>query len=207
MGEKLPGAKIVRSAATWIVLQWTWVALIVVLAIFAWVVSLLLSFLSDANPSVAAPVIAGLFAVFSLMFTYWRDRSRSIREAHRDKKIEIYTKFAQIISALMSENARKNLNPSRKQKSFMESAKFFDEMIELKTGIIFYGSADVVQAFNAFQHNPDSAGTSARNMIVLIDNVIRAMREDIGLSNAGLGPGELQSIFITDFDESMSSSS
>lgn len=150
---------------------------------------------SEADKSVQASIIAALVAVTSLIFTYWKERTRSIKEAHREKKIEIYQIFFDLIFEVQN-NMRKNPDLNEK---LLQSEEFFENMMELKKGIISYGSPHVINAFAQWQlHSGDDVSNDSSKPLRDIGNVLLAMRKDIGLSNWGLDNLSIHQINVTD---------
>jgi hypothetical protein len=167
--------------------------LIVLGAVAVWLVILSARVFSDANASTQAAIIAGLVGVFSLLFTYWKERTRALKEAHRDKKIEVYSKFYDLIFGILE----------RIKESKLEQAAIEEEMskawFDISRGILFYGSPAVVAAFTNFktQDNPDGSEDSISAMRN-IGRILLAMRDDIGLSNRGLDEMSIHQIYVKD---------
>lgn len=142
---------------------------------------------SGANPTTQAALLAGLVAVFSLIFTYWKERSRSLKEAHRDKKIEVYSKFYELMfGVLAGVNSGKRPSESDLAEAFFEISK----------GVLFYGAPPVVSALADFKrvHSTSDPIEAMRRA----GRILLAMREDIGLSNRGLNELSVHQLFVKD---------
>jgi hypothetical protein len=161
------------------------VAAILLLVFF---VKLLLAF-SDLEKEIKVPIIAGFFALLVVAFTYLRENYLKRQEAHRAKKIEIYTVFFEMIGRVTKDTHAK------RDSSFVSSSEFVDQMLDLKKNLMFYGSPAVLKAFNEFQNKSGASQTSLQ-MIDRIGNLLLAMRKDVGLSNLGLSVRELNQIII-----------
>ncbi|MCA0432131.1 MAG: hypothetical protein LCH46_02610 [Proteobacteria bacterium] len=170
----------------WTIVAVGFCALLVIIAIL-W----LLSSFNGFEKETKVPFIGGFFAVLVVVLTYVRENSLKRQEAHRIKKIEIYSTFYD----MMFEIIKNNKNPE-KQEKYLKSSELIDTMFALKKGIMFYGSPAVVNAFNEFQGNAQDS--SALKMVEKIGNVIIAMRRDIGLSNFGLDGADILQTIITD---------
>ena len=146
-----------------------------------------------ANASVQASIIAALFGIVSLVFAYWSERARAVREAHRDKKIEVYTIFYDFIFNLLK-NVKNGDNVDLENDPEFQS-KWFD----LTRGVLFYGSPNVVQAFAGFR-DPNMTKDNPDPTLVLrkIGRILLSMRADIGLSNSGLDELSIHQIYVTD---------
>jgi hypothetical protein len=102
--------------------------------------------------------------------------------------MEIYKRFM--------EKAVVGLLKASKEKKF-ETPEFQNELEELFfsfTGdVIVWGSPAVIRAYTAFRN------TGANPEVVLrIDDLMQAMRKDLGNSNWTLNRGDLIKLFITD---------
>ncbi|WEK50918.1 MAG: hypothetical protein P0Y66_02225 [Candidatus Kaistia colombiensis] len=160
----------------------------------AWLAYTFLTSLSASDATVQSAIIAGLFALVLLVFTYWTEQSKSRREAHRDKKIEAYSVFFDIIFQLIDAE-----RPDGSKKINMESDEFRKEMIRLKRNIMFYGSPGVLNAFTDWLKSSSASHESTPEKIFRrIGRILLAMRRDIGLSNFGLNELTIHQIYLTD---------
>jgi hypothetical protein len=142
-----------------------------------------------ADKSIQASIVAGTFAVFGLLFTYWKERSRAIKEAHRDKKIAAYTIFYEIVFDV--------LKRSKTQKVELENDQNFqDQWFELNKAIIFYGSPSVLKALVKFK--TPQLNVAPTDAIKHVGDVFLAMRSDIGLSNSGLDNLTIHQIYMNE---------
>ena len=155
-----------------------------------------LSIFVTIDKSVQASIIAGAVALISVILTFLKERNRSIREAHREKKVEIYSIFSDmIINVIIMSRKKGNVSDT-----FYSSQEFLDRMFEMKKGLMFYGSPKVLNNFCAWQlySEADHKIDSPTRMIELVGDVILAMRSDIGLSNRGLNSLSIQQLIITE---------
>jgi len=156
-----------------------------------WITYWILEVFLKADKSIQASIIAGLVALFSVIFTYWKEKTRSISEAHREKKIEIYKIFFDEIF-----EATNNMRLGR-EVDLSSSEDFMTRTLELKKGLMSYGSPKVINSFAKWQLVSSEAGDSASSLRGVGD-VILAMREDIGLSNRGLDSLTIHQININE---------
>jgi multisubunit Na+/H+ antiporter MnhG subunit len=119
-------------------------------------------------------------------------REREIDESHRQKKVEIYNGFIQLISSYMqggnSDNKKKTPN---KQKTLDETEKFTN-------GILLWGGPEVITAYLNYRVE-NEYGTE--RMFRAIDRLLMALRSDIGLSNVGLDNYETIQVYLKDPNE------
>lgn len=107
-------------------------------------------------------------------------RKREIENAHRDKKTKIYFSFIKLVERLMlAQKSEVDLEP-------LTNSELVTKMIEFKSECLLWGSEEVLQALVKFQ---STSATNPTPKVVLrsIDPLYRAMRNDIGLKNSGLG--------------------
>lgn len=152
----------------------------------------IISNLSQINPSVLAAIIGAMATVFVgiivVLITQHQTKLREIAEAHREKKVEIYNKFLNIITNLL-----KGANENIKCEPISQE-DLIEYLVEYKREILLWGSPKVIKA----QLHYESVSGNTRQMFYAIDNLYRAIREDIGLSNKGLEPLDLFKLFLKD---------
>lgn len=70
-------------------------------------------------------------------------------------------------------------------------------MVNFKTEILLWGSPKVIKAQLEFEKISGAGG----DVFVAVNDLYKAIREDIGLSNAGLNDLELVKLFLKNPDE------
>ncbi|MDC2889118.1 hypothetical protein [Psychrosphaera algicola] len=85
---------------------------------------------------------------------------------------------------------------NQKQKESATKA-LIDYLVKFKTNIILWGSPKVLIAQAEFEQQSKVSG----NIFLAIDNLYRAIREDIGLSNSGLPSLHLVKMYLSDPEE------
>jgi len=168
-------------------------ALIAAVLYALWVsASFFVSSLAAADSKIAAAIIAAMTTVFvgitAVIITQRQTKLREIEEAHRKKKVEIYQKYLETVISLI---AGENENVTMKAPSEQE---LIDYLVGFKTEILLWGSPKVIKAQLAFEITSASGG----DVFVAVDNIYKAIREDIGLSNSGLNNLELIKLFLKD---------
>jgi len=169
------------------------IGLIIGAGYLAWIVlARLLMFLESANPSVSAAVVGAMATVLvgvgGALYTQAQIKKREIEEAHRERKVELYKGFLDMVSKMMAEQ---NENVSLKPPSPQELVDF---MVEFKTNVVLWGSPKVINAQLNFQKVSESGG----NVLFAVDELYKAIREDIGLSNKGLDKRQLVKMYLRD---------
>lgn len=166
------------------------VAIVLFVGLALWLFSAFWATYREADASVQAAIIAGAVAFITGLLAYWRERSVAIREAHRDKKIEVYSKFYDVMFSIMEQSR------SSSKKDLSQDKKFQDNWMAISRGVLFYGSPQVVSAFTEFK----SEGNVSDPLDILrrVGRILLAMRSDIGLSNWGLSELSVHQIYVKD---------
>ena len=155
----------------------------------------LLTFLESANPSVSAAIVGAMATVLvgvgGALYTQSQIKKREIEEAHRARKVEIYKEFLDIAARMMAEG---NENVSLKPPSQQELVDF---LVGFKTNVVLWGSPKVINAQLNFQKVSSEGG----HVLKAVDQLYKAIREDIGLSNRGLEKHQLVKMYLSNPDE------
>ncbi len=164
-------------------------------------------FISRANPTVGAAIIAATGTVLISVFTLvWNRRSERLKEIEqrryeielqiREKKLPIYGELVAFFFKII--NASKTGNTITEK----EMNDFFVQFTE-KT--VVWGSDSFLQAFSTFRDGAILQAQATTNqqsnpltLMVNFENLLYAVRIDYGHTNKGLGPGDLLALFIND---------
>lgn len=171
----------------------------ILIASFLYVVWVAISFfvssLASADPKISAAIIGAMTTIFvgvaAVIITQRQTKLREIEEAHREKKVEIYQKFmGMVVSLIAGQNKRVTIEVPTEQ-------ELIDYFVNFKAEILLWGSPKVIKSQLEFEKTSNSGG----DVLMAVNNLYKAIREDIGLSNAGLNGLELVKIFLKDPDE------
>lgn len=159
-------------------------------------ISFFIDSLISTNSKISAVIIGAmttiLVGITVTIITQRQIKLREIAEAHRKKKVEIYQKFISIVSLLIvSKNDQVTMKAPTEQ-------ELIDYMVNFQTDILLWGSPKVIKAQLEFKRV--SAG-SGGNILMAVNNLYKAIREDIGLSNTGLNNLELVKLYLKDPSE------
>lgn len=165
---------------------------------FIWsVIANFFAFLSETNVNVAAAIIAGsatvLTGIVAVILGQFFARGREIAEAHRAKKTEIYAGFLQqMIHFLRKLIDDDSFDPQQNP----EMEEFF---FNFKRDVLLWASPKVVRVWLEFQNSDGE--THGGQTLIAMDNLIRAMRSDLGLRNGLLSKGALIKVLLSDPQE------
>jgi hypothetical protein len=165
-------------------------------AYLVWIIfSRLFLFLERANPSVSAAIVGAmatiLVGVGGVLYTQAQTKKREIEEAHRPKKVEIYKDFLHMVSRMMA-----NENPNISLEAPTEQ-ELLDYLVGFQTDLMLWGSPTVINSFLNFR----KISTSGGNVLFAVDDLYKAIRDDIGLSNSGLNKHQLIKMHLKEPDE------
>ena len=164
--------------------------LIAAIGFSIWKIVLILEALLIAvDPSVATAVIGSsttsLVSIGVALYTQTQIKKREIEEAHRSHKVEIYKELLHQLGELIF-NQRDSDAPQISE----DLVKFINKH---KTDVILWDSPKVVKAHLHFQ---EVSGMGTANVLLAVDELYKAIREDIGLSNKGLNKQELIKMYL-----------
>lgn len=148
------------------------------------------------DSKIAVPVMAAMITAFitlaATIITQRQTKLREREEAHRQKKIEIYQKFVNLITKLhIPENQRRLIKKPTED-------EIIKSLYEYKKDILLWGSANVIKTQLDFQ---TARPGDKKDILFLANEMYKSIREDIGLSNKGLNNNELIKLFLTNPEE------
>lgn len=172
------------------------IAFLIGIPVAAWFgVTTVLDWISSQESQVAGAIIAAGATVFAglgaVVFSQQRTKTREIAEAHRPKKIDLYTRFIKKVMHVIH-----NHDASRPKNALVadeELRKFFHDFT---TDLALWGSAGVIRAYGKFKRVSEATGSATT--VLAMDDLIRAMRKDLGHSDWLLQQGEVIKTFLRD---------
>jgi membrane protein implicated in regulation of membrane protease activity len=183
-----------QKRANWKQVLLSLFALSVLLAFFGGIVWAGWWVLATLSSETAAGIIAAaatvLVSVLTLVLSKRYEHQREIEQEHRKQKTPIYEDFiAQLFKVMMG---GKYGNAKVTEDELMI---FFSEFAQK---MLIWGSDKVVQQYVIYR----SGGTDdGLQHMIRLENLIYAIRADLGHKNAGLKQGDMFRLFINDFDE------
>jgi hypothetical protein len=158
-----------------------------------------LKFFSAFESEFAAALVATagtvLIGVVTLVLTQRESKRRDIREAHRAQKVEVYKRFMETAVVDVLRQSAEGIELSEKE--LVE--RYQDFFFTFTADLIVWGSPGVLQAFRRFRSA--AAAPEQQNALILMDEILREIRKDLGNSNWHITPGDLISTFLKDPEE------
>jgi len=158
-------------------------------------------FFLGLNSDVAQAIIAAVATFFAAVITLVYSKHYESREAERnrikDKKIPIYEEWISFFMKLALQG-----KDGAKQKKMTEEdmQKFF---IENTQKLMIWGSDQVVFEFSKWRlslTNSSSESSNSPNSLLIFEELLYAIRKDLGHENKNLSQGTLLSLFINDIN-------
>lgn len=157
-------------------------------------ISAILDKLNALNSDLGKAIIAGAVTVAAAIVTLvvgkvWEQKVK-IQQEIREKKIPVYEKQIETFFAVMF--AEKITGQATSQEDIQKAFLIFTEKL------IIWGSPDVIRAWSSFRLH-DVKNSKPTEHLLKLEMFIRAIRTDLGSSNATLPTGELMRLFVNDF--------
>ncbi len=153
----------------------------------------LISEINALDPNVVASLIVALAAVFGYLYNQRKSKLREISEAHRLQKVNLYKGFMDLIVDILMETKKEEFDKTHKEEL---SANLEKKFIDFTRDLILWGSPEVIKTFKKFRESSGLAPSP--KIIVFVDDILLAMRKDLGHSNFGLKKGDLIKLFLKD---------
>lgn len=155
-------------------------ALIVLVGAAGWIVYTSVT----KAPAVVAAVVTGFAALFGLFFQRYLEHQREDVRERRQRVAPIY-----------DELVHKFYDPSQLTEGDLK--QFFEALAQ---SLIVWGSEPVIQAFNRFRSAVTADDDGLGNLLAY-EELLYAIRTDLGNSSEKLGKGDLLRVYINDIDE------
>lgn len=151
---------------------------------------------SDLALVIVAAAATGIVSIVSVALSKAYETRANIWKDLRAKKTPVYEQIVEMLFKVMFADKLGDKRPTES-----ELLQFFAKTTEQ---ITIWGSDDLVKAFSEFK---TVAGTSENPVqaIFLFEDLLLAIRRDLGHRNKGLDRGSILRLFITDIDEQLTS--
>jgi hypothetical protein len=150
--------------------------------------------ITAASPEVTAAIVGAmatvLVGILAVLISQSHERKRSAEEAHRLKKVEMYQGFINMISRMIGARIEQLDLKEPEQKELVQF------LFKYKSEILLWGSPKVIKAQIEFE--AISSSGDHEKIFRAVNSMYAAIREDIGLSNAGLNKLELVKLSLND---------
>jgi hypothetical protein len=115
-----------------------------------------------------------------------REKHQELETAHREQMSPIYEQLVENLKDMGAFSSK----PEKEQREFFQ---------DLGTKLILHGPTPVINAWNAWSRAPSNPVVPAT--FVAWENLLRAIREDLGHDNSNLPRGDLLRLWINEDDD------
>ena len=163
----------------------------VLFRIIHFVIKGILSLNSSVSAAIIAAIATVIVSVVRIIYSQLKSKERDIAESHLPKKIELYKSFMDEAVVGILRLTKKKDGKSIDDKDVQKRIEDF--FFKFTGDVIVWGSPQVIKSYSEFRkigNNPE--------IILKVDDMLRAIRKDLGHSNRRIKRGDLISLFLTD---------
>jgi hypothetical protein len=161
---------------------------IAIVGLFAW------AFIEavQAEPAVVGAVATAVIGVAGVIWQQRQSEKARLREAHRDRMTPAYHA---LLKRVWQQAGQESQEPPEKVAEFMRDLK--------ARQLVLGAPREMIQAFNRWEREAKAAQEKGDNIALVFawEELLRAMRRDLGHDDSGLPRGELLRVFMDDIDE------
>lgn len=163
-----------------------------VVAGMAWLIWNIVRWVASLEPSYSGPTITAIVGFIGLIYAQWHSKSREIQQSHRPQKIEVYNGFFAILERFLKNPEEQKALEEGGEESLPDDLR--DQFWQLNKGLIVWASPVVIKSWLQFRKVTTTGGST----LLAMDNVLKAIRKDLGNSNFGLQIGDSVKVFLRD---------
>lgn len=138
-----------------------------------------------ANANVQASIIAGFVAVLAAVYSHTTANMREIKARQYINKKEACEAFLNFLN---------DVAVSGPQKKPVSEAQMLKNLFEFKKQLLSWGDKELIRAYDKYERSAGTTGT--KDIFMNIDDLMRAIRAELGHNDAGLQRGALVGIFL-----------
>lgn len=138
---------------------------------------------------IATAVSVIIVAIIGYFTNKSRDMRKSVEQAMRPKKLELYEEFITFFLLIMGKEGVVK-RPSQKE--------IMDFFVKSNPLIVTYGSNEVIEKWGKLRVTL-ADGEPEKNLF-LIEDLMQAIRKDLGHSKKGSARGDILRLFVNDID-------
>jgi multidrug transporter EmrE-like cation transporter len=188
-----------KVSTKWWQIILTFLILLIILIGVWFLIKFLWETFSNLHQEVAVAIIAGaatvLVSVFSIILGKYYERKREIDLELREKKIPMYEEFVNYFFRILLTD---KINKPISQKDILEFYGKFTQKL------MVWGSDEVIKKWSNYRRhsveNINDDTCSPRSMF-LFEDLLFAIRKDMGHKNKDVHKGELLGLFVNDIDK------
>lgn len=157
----------------------------------SFVIKYLQNMTSSLDAVVLVALITGIISLLNSFYSRYSDNRNKRREYLAAKREEPYSEFISLVYK-MTQN---------EESGFICNKEMLDEIRSFNSRLPLWGSSQVVKKWNSFRENSldENMKDSPEKTLILMEEVMNAMRKDLGVKS--VGRGNLLSFFINDIEK------
>ncbi len=176
------------------------VSLVVAAGLVVLIVTSILRALDAVQSQIATAIVAGsvtiALSVLGVVITKSYERRAALERDSRTKRIPVYEDFVGFVFRLFQQG-----KPHTKK---MTEAEMVKVLLECTQKLAVWSSDEVLREFGRFRTlavQQEKAVNPPDTVMFALEDLMFAIRRDLGYKNAGLRRGDLLRLFINDIDE------
>jgi len=158
---------------------------------------------TEARATILAALATPIVAIITVALTHVFSRRREIAAAQRDRKIAFYEEFLEEYFGFLS--ALSGKGKTQKAKTAKElKQKMVEHGAKTARKLMLWGGKDTIRAYLAMRTiaaSGQTEGVSGFEIIWKFDELLAAIRAELGHSRRSVAKGELLRLFINDIDD------
>jgi hypothetical protein len=156
---------------------------------------------SGINPTVGAGMVAAastvFVSVFSVLVAKKLEHRAVLQQQIREKKIPQYEEMIRFIFRIVF--AEKLGQP------LVTESEMVSQMAKFTENIVIWGSEDIVEAWYRFRQVSSESNEPGVQVIFEVEQLLLAIRKDLGHSNKNLSRGKIIGLFVNDVAQHLGS--
>jgi len=146
----------------------------------------------QAEPAVVGAVATAALGVAGVVWQQRQSEKARLREAHRDRMTPVYHELLKRVWQMAGQESQQ---PSEDVTEFLRDLK--------ARQLILGAPKEMIEAFNRWEREASAAQEKGHGVALVVawEELLRAMRRDLGHDDSGLPQGELLRVFMEDFDQ------
>lgn len=151
---------------------------------------------NSLSESIQTGIITALPIILVAIVGYFANQSletkRSVEQAMRPRKLELYDDFLKFIMRIFG-NEKVNKRPTDD-----DMMKFF---VTKTPELMTFASNNVIEKWGKLRVSLSDENTKDEQKMFIVEDLFRAIRSDLGHSRRGSHKGDILRLFINDIDE------
>ena len=156
-----------------------------------WMVWVFVKSLGKADDSIKAGLIGILGMLSVTLVVHYQTKKREINARHFADKRDGYMHLIDLIFELLF---------SIKENKHLSEKTMQEKMIKFKKSLLVWGGPETIEAWNQYELKANENLPSV-GLILELENVLRAVRKDLGHNDSTLEFGSLSALFLVAKDK------